>query len=545
MPRLYARLVAGRRPLVVRAVLWTFIFTGLLAAGAGGLRWQLASHVTREQRAELAHLGKVHASALSTLTMLKRASGEPCSAEFIGVMRSIAFLPDGLNEFLYAPAGKVQCTASGTHFDPPADLGPEDIAAPAPGEASWRVDRDLAIIRHPGTAGLIAQLGDFAVAIPPYAGLDNSSTWHAKEIIVRGNGNAVWSIAGERGLHAQAVNPEAADNAFATSISSTCTHHAVFCIVSRADLVAWANTWKAALALGIVGAALVAWMLADGTMAWLAKHFSFAERFKRGLNAQSIVLAYQPIVDLKSNEVVCVEVLARWRDLDQSIVAPDRFIPLVTQRRRTRLFTQLVIDRAYEELSRLPPRRSPLLVNFNIFACDFDSETILGWLKRFQKDTHLLAAVELVEEQDVDLDKAQKTIEALAAVGVPTFIDDFGSGYSNITRVARLPVQGVKLDRSFAMSPPDSVMGQMLVQVIEMIKAAGRVIIVEGVETAARLNLLRSTGSVDLVQGYVISRPLEINDLAAFLARGPSAWPTQPPASVSPLTPRKVAATAP
>jgi EAL domain-containing protein (putative c-di-GMP-specific phosphodiesterase class I) len=90
--------------------------------------------------------------------------------------------------------------------------------------------------------------------------------------------------------------------------------------------------------------------------------------------------------------------------------------------------------------------------------------------------------------------------------------------------VAKLAVHGVKLDRSFAMSPPDSVMGRMLVQVIEMIKTSGRLIVVEGVETQARLNLLRSTGLVDCVQGYVISRPLGIDELVAFLRKGRTAW---------------------
>jgi EAL domain-containing protein (putative c-di-GMP-specific phosphodiesterase class I) len=70
-----------------------------------------------------------------------------------------------------------------------------------------------------------------------------------------------------------------------------------------------------------------------------------------------------------------------------------------------------------------------------------------------------------------------------------------------------------------------------LVQVIEMIKTSGRVIVVEGVETLARLNLLRSTGMVDYVQGYVIARPLGIDEFVAFLARGRAAWAAHPAAA--------------
>jgi EAL domain-containing protein (putative c-di-GMP-specific phosphodiesterase class I) len=71
----------------------------------------------------------------------------------------------------------------------------------------------------------------------------------------------------------------------------------------------------------------------------------------------------------------------------------------------------------------------------------------------------------------------------------------------------------------------------MLVQVIEIIKTTGRLIIVEGVETLARLNVLRATGLVDYVQGYVISRPLDINELTALLARGNAAWSIRPAAA--------------
>lgn len=531
MPRLYARFIAGHRPLLVQAVLWTIIFLGLLGAGLGVIRWQVDSHIARDQRTELARIEAVHSSAVSAMTMLEQAPGEPCSAKFIAAMRAVAFLPDGLNQFLYAPDGKAHCSADGTRFDPPVELGLADIPAPAPGHASWRMERDLAMLRHPGVVGTIAQLGDFAVAIPPYTGFDTPDAWHSKELIASNARGAAWSLAGERGLHSQVAAEDGGDVGPAVVTAVSCAPQSVFCVASRADLAALARDWRAVLALLVAAAALVAWGLAGSVVSWLTRHWSFAERFKRGLNAQSIVLAYQPIVDLKTNEVVCIEVLARWRDFDKTLVSPARFIPLVAEYKRTRAFTQMVIDRAYEELGTLPARSTPLLVNFNIFACDFESTRLLHWLSRFRHDKNLRAAVELVEEEDIDLSQAQSAIEELAAAGVPTFIDDFGTGYSNIERVAHLPVEGVKLDRSFAMSKPDSIMGRMLVQIIEMIKTSGRVIIVEGVETMARLSLLRSTGSVDLVQGYAISRPLQIDELRAFLGLGSKAWAACPEAA--------------
>ena len=129
------------------------------------------------------------------------------------------------------------------------------------------------------------------------------------------------------------------------------------------------------------------------------------------------------------------------------------------------------------------------MISFNIFACDLESAKLLPIFSQFlQGPRKFDLAVELVENQDLDFEDAQWAIHELAQAGIKVYIDDFGIGYSSIERVATLAVHGVKLDRSFAMSPPDSVLGRMLVQVLEMINTAGSVVIIEGVETDARLN---------------------------------------------------------
>jgi EAL domain-containing protein (putative c-di-GMP-specific phosphodiesterase class I) len=94
--------------------------------------------------------------------------------------------------------------------------------------------------------------------------------------------------------------------------------------------------------------------------------------------------------------------------------------------------------------------------------------------------------------------------------GIKTQLDDFGTGYSNIQNLATLAIDGVKLDRSFAMSAEGSLMCKMLGNAIDMVHAAGHRITVEGVETEERLRMIEATGQVDFVQGYLVSRPLDI-----------------------------------
>jgi EAL domain-containing protein (putative c-di-GMP-specific phosphodiesterase class I) len=178
----------------------------------------------------------------------------------------------------------------------------------------------------------------------------------------------------------------------------------------------------------------------------------------------------------------------------------------------------MIVDKAYAEITERFPAELSLQFNFNIFACDFNSKTLLRIFSRFiESENRRTIAVELVESDQVDFENAQLAIEELGRAGIKTYIDDFGTGYSSIERLATLPVEGVKLDRSFAMAPPDSILGRMLGHILELIKTSERSIIVEGVETEARLNSLRASDTVDYIQGYVLSRPVSIDEFAAFL----------------------------
>src|SRR5690606_23508384 len=104
----------------------------------------------------------------------------------------------------------------------------------------------------------------------------------------------------------------------------------------------------------------------------IARYWSFEARFRRHLDADSIVCVYQPVMELETGEITGCEVLARWRDLDDSLVFPDRFIDIVERNDMTLRFTQLVAQRACRELSEHMPAGKRLQINFNIFPRDLD-----------------------------------------------------------------------------------------------------------------------------------------------------------------------------
>jgi EAL domain-containing protein (putative c-di-GMP-specific phosphodiesterase class I) len=132
---------------------------------------------------------------------------------------------------------------------------------------------------------------------------------------------------------------------------------------------------------------------------------------------------------------------------------------------------------------------------------------------------HVDLAVEIVESEDLAIEAAQRSIEALARAGIRTYLDDFGTGYSSIHHLAALSLEGVKLDRAFAMATDGTLMAQMLPHALEMMQRTKRLTVVEGVETEERLKALRATSLVDFVQGYFIARPLDIERFAQFLVQ--------------------------
>jgi EAL domain-containing protein (putative c-di-GMP-specific phosphodiesterase class I) len=126
--------------------------------------------------------------------------------------------------------------------------------------------------------------------------------------------------------------------------------------------------------------------------------------------------------------------------------------------------------------------------------------------------------VEVVETDQMQIEHALQQIDALHRLGIKTHLDDFGTAYSNIETLARLPIDGVKLDRSFAMAAAGSLMAKMLVNAIDMIHSAGHKVTVEEVESKERLQMLYDTGQVDYIQGYHFSRPVDIHGFVRFIA---------------------------
>ncbi|BCH24796.1 EAL domain-containing protein [Mesorhizobium sp. L-8-3] len=512
---------AGHRRLIVAAI-WAAAFAfvlgliGIVAARQVGIvmRAEIGSALERFERLD--------ENVRNTFAMLhKDVTAEPCSPAFGSQLRKVAFLPDGLSEFIYAPDGVVRCSISAPRLAAPVALGAPDITAD--GVAIW-LDRDLGFLRLDGLHGTIALSEPFAVVVPKQQIVTPFHPWVELETGLAAPDNSWWHRSGTPGINEHHENRLASGSAWSplhagAFVLRQCGGSGLQCVAARARLAdILAAEWKRFL-VALVGAALVAaWVAAQGSRL-IRAYWSLEARFRRHLDAGSIVLAYQPIIHLESGRVSGCEVLARWRDVDDTILFPDAFIGIVERYDLTRRFTSLVAQRAFEELSSLPDQVR-LRVNFNIFPRDLDGDTLREIFSIFdQARERFEITLEIVESGAIQADSAQREIEELRRAGIDIYIDDFGAGYSNMANLATLSVDGVKLDRAFALAPDGSLTAQMLVHAVEMIRATGRAMVIEGVETAERLAQLRRWATpLDHAQGYFISRPLAIDRFAAFLA---------------------------
>ncbi len=524
MGNLVGLLISSRHQRGIRVALFLLVLGVSLATGLVTALTQVNESMKAQVGLALAPYARLRDNVDAAFEALDReVTAAPCGDLFHRQLRRVAYLPDGLNEFLYAPGGVVQCTANLGRLPVPHALGPPDhspLSEAAPAGIRFWIDRDLGFLALSGLTGSLVQVGDIAVVVPPQPLLAQAPPWMSTEVVLVGAQGRWWHRGGATGIYAAQL----ADGQVEDPVSprGAALHHVgcdvvgLYCAVAEATLGSLLSHGSLII-VGIVSASAIfaAW-LSRQLHRLLRRFWAFEARFLRHFDAASVVCHYQPILDLRTDRITACEVLVRWRDVDGRIVMPDQFLPLVEARGLTMDLTRYLVARARADLARLSPGTA-LQLNFNVFPRDLDADRLIPLFAPLLSD-RFEVVIEIVETDALDVVAAGRDIERLRAAGIGTYLDDFGSGFSNINHLGALPLDGVKLDRQFAMASDASLTGQLLVNALAMIHDSGRVTVVEGVETAGRLAMLRSTGMVDFIQGYLVSRPLDIERFAGFLA---------------------------
>lgn len=256
-----------------------------------------------------------------------------------------------------------------------------------------------------------------------------------------------------------------------------------------------------------------------------ARQLAFRNELRTAIAGNQLLLCFQPVLDLASNEVSGVEALVRWRHPRRGVLYPDDFIPLAERTGLIRDLTLWVISSAVEHCHAWSSLGLELRVAVNLSAHNLhDAELprivdrILAGDGRERSSAPVKLRFEITETAVMPgPSQAFEVLNRLSAQGVRISIDDFGTGYSSLAYLKRLPVDELKIDRSFVTSMVhDSDDAVIVRSTIDLAHNIGLRVVAEGVEDEATRELLAAM-HCDAVQGYHIGRPMEARELVTWL----------------------------
>lgn len=257
----------------------------------------------------------------------------------------------------------------------------------------------------------------------------------------------------------------------------------------------------------------------------VAEKLSLENQMRRALEKEEFVLHYQPKLDAVHRRVVGLEALIRWQSPQLGVVPPMKFIPLLEE-------TGLILEVGAWALGRAARDQRAWLtggfavprVAVNVSAIQLRRRDFVATVERAIAEGASPTGIDIEITESVVMEDVETTIAKLCAVralGVAIAIDDFGTGYSSLAYLARLPVELLKIDRSFVKAMDGDSTAQNIVRtIVSLAHSLNLEVVAEGVETGRQLEILQRLGC-DQVQGYLFSKPLPADELLGYLHRTP------------------------
>jgi diguanylate cyclase (GGDEF)-like protein len=245
---------------------------------------------------------------------------------------------------------------------------------------------------------------------------------------------------------------------------------------------------------------------------------------RRALEREEFVVYYQPVVDLGTGTVQGLEALVRWEHPERGFIGPDEFIPVAEATGIIGAIGAWVLGQACRDIAALGNRWPPLWVSVNVSAVQLEDENLVATVSQALETSGLDAsrlALEVTETVIMnDVPRAVRVLTALRKVGLKIAIDDFGTGYSSLGALRYLPVDTLKIDRSFVTDlARDRASSDLTRRTLQLAADFHLHTVAEGVEEVGQLEILRNFGC-DAVQGFLFARPQPMAEIIKLLASG-------------------------
>jgi diguanylate cyclase (GGDEF)-like protein len=240
------------------------------------------------------------------------------------------------------------------------------------------------------------------------------------------------------------------------------------------------------------------------------------------IEQNDLYLVYQPVIDIRTDEVSYIETLVRWRQPDGKILMPGVFIRVAEQSGLIGQLSEWVIETACRELAGLQQENPGLCVGVNLSMHNLHDFNLIEQIRSILERNRLMPEALLIEitETGVMLDPNQviKTLDQLAAIGVKLSIDDFGTGHSSLLHLKRMPVHTLKVDKSFVIDMDSDEENASIVRAtIDLAHSLGLSVTAEGVESSVVLEMLKEMGC-DFCQGYYVGMPMMQHEVRMWLS---------------------------
>jgi EAL domain-containing protein (putative c-di-GMP-specific phosphodiesterase class I) len=267
----------------------------------------------------------------------------------------------------------------------------------------------------------------------------------------------------------------------------------------------------------------------EGSHEYDVTRLTLVAELRRAIAGRELILHYQPKAALQSGDVRSVEALLRWVHPERGMVFPDSFIPIAQETGLIGPLTLYVIEEALRQGRQWRDAGLNLSISVNLSTRnlldrDFPNQ-VAGLLKRWGMGPEWLELEVTESSMLANPTRAKAVLNELSALGLRLSIDDFGTGYSSLSYLRQLPVDEIKIDRSFVMGMGEQTGDAVIVRsTVDLGRNLGLEVVAEGVETLEHWNQLRALGC-NTAQGYFLSKPVSPEELTSWLRARPPAAP--------------------
>ncbi len=251
--------------------------------------------------------------------------------------------------------------------------------------------------------------------------------------------------------------------------------------------------------------------------------YAFALELRTAVEQNQLALHYQPKWDIKAQEVTAAEALVRWPHREHGFISPNKFIPIAEESDLIRPLTAWVINEAVRQTAEWHREALPIGISVNLSARllqdpevpEIVKNALDIWSVKPEYLTLEVTETAIMENRD----QGAEILDQLNDLGISISIDDFGAGYSSFAYLCDLPVEELKVDRSIITGAAANTDSETVLRtIIDLGHNLGLLVTAEGVEDEDKYRSLERLGC-DIIQGYLISRPLAADDFLSFMMR--------------------------